>query len=231
MLTLHLFNFLQRRHAKRDYLIRKAERERIARVLHDTFLQGIHAMVLKFDSLLSEMPVESPGRAKLESTLLFAEQLMQEGRDEIAELRSMESSEVDLGYALNKMGVLLLEDCDIRFKLCCDSSDKKRALFPQVHRQAYFIGLEAVKNAFHHAKSRTIQIVLSYGKDQFTMRVINDGKGMPSEIIAAGGRKNHWGLYGFFERAKLVGGEIAIESDAYGSQVTLKVCASKAYSA
>jgi nitrate/nitrite-specific signal transduction histidine kinase len=62
------------------------------------------------------------------------------------------------------------------------------------------------------------------------VRVRDDGRGIDPEIVAHKGRPGHWGLRGMRERAKLLGGKLAVwsELDA-GTEVELRIPASRAY--
>src|SRR5262249_27382616 len=45
------------------------ERERIARDLHDTFLQSVQGLILKFDAVAKQIPPEQPARQSMENAL------------------------------------------------------------------------------------------------------------------------------------------------------------------
>jgi hypothetical protein len=66
---------------------RLAERERIARDLHDTFFQGIQGLLLRFHTATSQLPKDDPTRRILEETLLQSDQVMLEGRELVLDLR------------------------------------------------------------------------------------------------------------------------------------------------
>jgi signal transduction histidine kinase len=64
------------------------ERERIARDLHDTFLQSVQGLVLRFQAVLARIPEggERPVRM-MEQALERADQVIAEGRDRVYDLR------------------------------------------------------------------------------------------------------------------------------------------------
>ncbi len=66
---------------------RADERIQIARDLHDTLLQGIQGLMLRFHVVAQELPPESGTRASLESALLTAGRIVIEGRDRVSRLR------------------------------------------------------------------------------------------------------------------------------------------------
>src|SRR5260370_42581104 len=66
---------------------RQRERERIARELHDTLLQGFQGLVLRFQAILNHIPPDAPLRARVENALLRADEGLIEGRDRVREIR------------------------------------------------------------------------------------------------------------------------------------------------
>jgi ligand-binding sensor domain-containing protein len=67
---------------------RVAERERIARELHDTFLQGIQGLLLRFHTAARSMPPESSGRKSMEEALTQSNEIMLTGRRLVQDLRN-----------------------------------------------------------------------------------------------------------------------------------------------
>lgn len=66
---------------------RVAERERIARDLHDTLLQAIQGLVLRFQSALNLLPQDSPARPLIEQALDRSDDVLLEGRERVQQLR------------------------------------------------------------------------------------------------------------------------------------------------
>jgi len=84
--TLRLRQRLEERHG---------ERERIARELHDTLLQGIQGLMLRFHVAASHLP-EGPVRERLRQALDAADGVLVEGRDRVSELRASSDEVTDL---------------------------------------------------------------------------------------------------------------------------------------
>ena len=61
--------------------------ERIARDLHDTLLQSVQGLILKFHAVSKQIPADLPAHDALEKTLDHADQVLAEGRDSIRNLR------------------------------------------------------------------------------------------------------------------------------------------------
>ncbi len=78
----------ERNHALERLEERTAERERIARELHDTLLQGIQGLVLRFQAVANRMSRGEPTYGLMESTLDRADQVLRESRDRVKDIRS-----------------------------------------------------------------------------------------------------------------------------------------------
>ena len=62
------------------------------------------------------------------------------------------------------------------------------------------------------------------------MRVRDDGKGIDPVVLASQGLEGHYGLRGMPERAALIGGKVAVWSEAgAGTELELRLPASTVY--
>ncbi|TWI43769.1 two component regulator with propeller domain [Pseudoduganella flava] len=226
--AVYLLYRLRLRQATQRIAERLAERERIARALHDSFLQSVQGLVLTFHAALSELPAGSPSRAKLERAMLLAERVIEEGRDEVQRLRSPDGPEGDVGAALAQVGAVLQEGHDARFALHVEG--ERTALRGPLNCEVYHIGREALINAFRHAGARHVVATLDYGADAFVLRIADDGRGLPPEVALSGRRSGHWGIPGMHERAERAGGTLRLYGgDGGGTVVELTVPRTAAY--
>jgi len=70
---------------------------------------------------------------------------------------------------------------------------------------------------------------IRYDKEQFRLRVRDDGKGFDPAIPSRQGSEGHYGLPGMRERATLIGGKLVVWSEVdAGTEVELRVHAGKA---
>jgi signal transduction histidine kinase len=105
-----------------------------------------------------------------------------------------------------------------------------RDLAPLVRDDVHRIASEAVRNAFQHAQASRIEVEIHYDRRQLRLRVVDNGKGIDQPVLGEGGRPGHFGLAGMHERAKLVGGKLAVRSRRdSGTEVDLAIPASLAY--
>jgi ligand-binding sensor domain-containing protein/signal transduction histidine kinase len=211
---------------------RLSERTRIARDLHDTLLQSFHGLLLRFQAatnLLPERPAEA--RKTLESAIDQAAQAITEGRDAVQGLRSSTVAANDLALTINTLGQELAsgETNPNAAEFHVEVEGTPRNLRPILRDEVYRIAGEALRNAFKHAKSRRIEVEIRYDERQLRLRVRDDGKGIDAKHLEDG-YAGHYGLRGMRERAKLMGGKLAVWSELdSGTEVELSIPASLAY--
>jgi signal transduction histidine kinase/ligand-binding sensor domain-containing protein len=211
---------------------RVAERTRIARELHDTLLQSFQGALLKFNAV-TYMLVDRPEVQKtLESAIDQARQSITEGRDTVQGMRSSTLVGNDLARALGMLGEDLAgENSNGKApEFCVQVNGTTRDLAPIVRDEVCRIASEALRNAFQHAHARRIEVEIHYDRRRFRLRVRDDGKGIDPKVLDAGARAGHYGLPGMHERAKLVGGKLAVWSELdSGTETELTIPASIAY--
>ncbi|HEX5751800.1 MAG TPA: two-component regulator propeller domain-containing protein [Archangium sp.] len=207
---------------------RHAERERIARELHDTLLQSVQGLVLRLQAVAEQLPEHEPARQAMEKALDRADEVLAEGRDRVMELRSTAHDGRDLSDALVQAGEELAEDMPMSFRLVVEG--EPRELDAAMQGEIFLIGREALLNAFQHAEGTAVEAELRYGSDALRMRIRDDGKGVAPEILEMGGRPGHWGLAGMHERAARIGATLQVWSRTEaGTEVELKVPAAIVY--
>lgn len=203
------------------------ERTRIARTLHDTLLQSVQALLLSFDAHRRHLAEGTRERERLDQTLNLAEQLLVEGRDQIMDLRATATPEA-LPLTLEQFGKGLAEHRAHLFD--ARTSGTIRQLRPDVHEEAYAIAREALFNASRYADATRIELDVVYGRNDFSVRIRDNGRGLDEAVLAAGERPGHWGLSGMRERANGIGASLVIDSaPGNGTTVTLTVPGKLAY--
>jgi signal transduction histidine kinase/ligand-binding sensor domain-containing protein len=206
---------------------RLAERERIARDLHDTLLQGVEGLVLRFQAVANRIARREPVGELLDSALRRADRVLEEGRDRVLNLREGTGTVAELGQALAAAGeqLALLYPAEFRASI----EGEPRDLHPIAREELLFIGREALANAFRHAAAGMIEAEVSYGDAALTMRVRDDGRGIDAEVLRIG-RPGHWGLSGMRERATNIRAALEIWSrPGAGTEIELSLRAELAY--
>jgi ligand-binding sensor domain-containing protein/signal transduction histidine kinase len=212
---------------------RVGERTRIARELHDTLLQSFQGLLLRFQSASNLIPTR-PGEAKqrLDNALDLAAAAITEGRDAVQGLRlsAVETNDLAKGLSAIAKELMALASTADSPIINVDVQGVPRDLSPIVRDEAYRIAGEALRNAFHHAEARLIEVEVNYERRQFSVQVRDDGKGFDEESVARAALAGHFGLPGMRERAKVVGGRLEVWTKINsGTQIQLKIPGAIAY--
>lgn len=213
------------------------ERTRIARELHDTLLQSLQGLMLRFQAAHNMLP-SRPAEAKesLKIAIDRAARAITESRDAVQELRGQSPESADLVQALTALGTELetaytaTDDGKeiAKYQLLVEGSPQ--SLHPLLRDDLYRIVREAVGNAFRHAHAKLIEVELRYDEGMLRIRVRDDGIGMDPNVLTHGRADRHWGLPGMRERAKAVGVEVDLWSElGAGTEVEIRAPASVAY--
>jgi signal transduction histidine kinase len=207
---------------------RLAERERIARELHDTLLQGVHGLILRFQAATDRIPGREPARALMERALERADELLDESRARIKDLRVSTVGVIELSHALVAIGEQLALTHPARFR--ANTEGTPRDLHPIVREEALLLGREALVNAFRHANASQIEVDVLYSETALRIRVRDNGGGIDPSVLHEGGRVGHWGLLGMRERATKLSAHLDIWStQGAGTEIDLRVPAAVAY--
>ncbi|WP_431266249.1 histidine kinase [Roseateles chitinivorans] len=202
---------------------RMVERERIARELHDTFLQAVQGLMLRFHSAMEVIPAHEPARRLMEQALDSADEVTALGRDAVLNLREPADESIDLAADLHLIGERWSLDTGIAF--VAEVQGEARALDPIVLQECQRLATEALNNAFRHAEAATVRLDIVHASRAFTLQVSDDGRGFDTAHRHSG----RWGLVGMRERAARLRATLEIRSGTRGTTVRLRVPARLAY--
>ena len=199
---------------------RLAERTRIARDLHDTFLQTIQGSKLVADDALSAATDLPHMRQAMEKLSAWLGRATEEGRAVLNSLRTSTTEVNDLADAFRRA----LEECQIHssMEVSLQVSGQIQEMHPIVRDEIYRIGYEAIRNACVHSQATQLRVELSYGQD-LSLRICDNGAGIDPDIVHRG-KPGHFGLQSMRERAARIMGKFSVESSAgSGTVITLTV--------
>jgi signal transduction histidine kinase len=213
---------------------RVGERTRIARELHDTLLQSLHGLMFQFQAARNMLPRRPQDAIQgLDEAISGTEQAIAESRNAIQDLRRETVAQGDLAQLLKSVGEELAalpgakHDAPI-FDIIVEG--EPQTLSPIVQHEAYNIGREVIRNAFHHAGAQRIEVEVRYDDNQLRLRLRDDGKGIAPEVLEQSRRPGHWGLSGARERAQRIRSRLDLWSQTgAGTEVELTVPAAIAY--
>jgi len=216
---------LQERHRGR-----LAERDRIARELHDTLLQSTEGLILKVHSVVNQLSARDPQHALLSAALDRASELAYEGRERIQGLREGAPPRAEIGQVLEKAAREMVQGTEMRFELQLEG--RVRVLRPYIWEELYRIGYEALWNAYRHARASLISVAVSYGERELFILISDDGRGITSGTLQSAVAGGHFGLAGMRERARGMKARLHIESsEGGGTRVEIRINSLLSYAA
>ncbi len=206
---------------------RLAERERIARELHDTLLQGFGGLMLRFQAAAAGIAPGHASRRKLEDAMALADTVLREGRSRLVDLR-----ETDLPRDVPQSFAATAERLSLapRTRMRVTVEGESRPLHPAVADEVAKIGEEAIANVQRHAAAQQLDASVVYGERELRVCFWDDGVGIDADVLRQGGRSEHYGLRGMRERAERIRGRLTVRSaPSFGTTIELSVPASVAY--
>ena len=200
---------------------RLAERTRIAQELHDTLLQGFMSASMQLHVADDRLSEDSPAKPLLGRVLQLMGRVMDEGRNTVRGLRSSDITRQNLEEEFSRIQKDLAISTQSEFRVVVEGAP--RPLRPVVHDEIYFIGREALANAFRHSGASEVVVEIEYSTSHLRILVRDNGCGVDPQVVTAG-RDGHWGLSGMRERAERIGGKFKVLSMASaGTEIHLFV--------
>ncbi|HEU4710010.1 MAG TPA: two-component regulator propeller domain-containing protein [Pyrinomonadaceae bacterium] len=197
-----------------------AERNRIAREIHDNLAQDILGISVQLELVARLMPAAAESaKGHLDRARMLVRNSMTEARRYVWDLRSEELRKKDLPAALSDTTKRLTADTGV--EAVVDISGPLQPLPVLVETNLLRIGQEAVNNAVKHAHATRIDVALNFDTRHVRLSISDNGRGFdPQQQIADG----HFGLLGMRERADQIGGTLTIESaNERGTQIAIDV--------
>jgi ligand-binding sensor domain-containing protein/two-component sensor histidine kinase len=208
------------RHVESRFNAVLAERNRIAREIHDTLAQGFVAVSVQLQIVARTLSQSSEGARE---HLNQAQELVRTGLDDarraIWELRSQSAENQDLASQLIQMAERVTASTDIKTQV--EVHGTYRPLPPHTESELLRIAQEAVTNVVRHAGATRIHIRSDYTRHRVTMTVTDNGCGFADASSMVNG---HFGITGMKERAQQIGGSVTVNSkEGQGTQVRVEI--------
>ncbi|WP_214406942.1 sensor histidine kinase [Pseudonocardia lacus] len=176
-----------------------AERERLAREIHDTLAQGFSSISM----LAQGMDPDDPKVALVERT---ARENLAEARALVAALASPQLDAATLPAALNRLVERVGDELGIEARMRVEGAE--RALPPGHDIVLMRVGQEAVANVRKHAGASRLDLELIFDPAATVMRISDDGRGFD----ATAERRSGFGLAGMRQRVREIGGALEMSS-------------------
>lgn len=188
------------------------ERDRLADDLHDEAIQLLAAAQLRLGADTAERSAETTAAHGL-----LADGL-QSLRRLMLELKCPDVANGSLEAMVGDYAERLLGPSDVAVRVDV-------TLPPDLDRDvatgAYRIIVQALSNVVRHADATTVEVVAQVEDGQLVVRVRDDGRGLPAEVVQ---RPGHIGLRSMRDRAEVLGGHAEVRrlpaSEGGGTQVS-----------
>lgn len=206
----------ERREAQRGELLRRvvaaqeAERQRMARELHDATGQTLTALGMGLRGIAATLPEGADHSAqRLRQLEGLAAGALDELRHLIADLRPSHLDDLGLAATLRWYA----KDVQTRASLevLVEVAGEERPLASVIKLALFRIAQEALTNVIKHSGATQVRIRLSYDVAVVRLAVADNGRGFDPAAQAKSARAA-WGLLGMEERATLLGGHCRISA-------------------
>jgi signal transduction histidine kinase len=210
-----------------------AERNRLARELHDSVTQSLYSITLYAEAASRSMHdgEVTEGTGYLHELRDTAQEALREMRLLIFELRPLALEKSGLAAALQTRLESVEERGGMHAHLRVEGAQYADRLPLAIQGELYHVAREALNNVLKHARAQHVEVHLQYGAPGGTastasavrLDICDDGVGFvpPGAYDGEGGGL---GLRGMRERAQRIGGQLRIDSaPGQGTRVSIDV--------
>ncbi|MFC8228846.1 sensor histidine kinase [Streptomyces sp. NPDC057287] len=186
-----------------------AERERLAREIHDTLAQGLSSIQLLLRAAERSLPDSAPATAHVRRAREAAQENLAEARRFVRELTPPDLQQGSLATALSRLssrtsGPGLM----VRF-----AASGRPVGLPTPYEVALLrTAQSALANTVRHSGARRAEITLSFMETSVSLDVVDDGRGFDTSGEPASTADGGFGLPAMRARARSLGGTLSVES-------------------
>ncbi|HEY2038248.1 MAG TPA: two-component regulator propeller domain-containing protein [Edaphobacter sp.] len=205
-----LFYRLRLRRLRSQFDAVLAERNRVAREIHDTLAQsfvGVSVQLELATQLLAQQQVDA-ARQQLDQTRAYVREGIAEARRSIWDLRAVTAQNTlptRLTHLAEQFGSKNLN-------LHVQIGGTYRALETGMENEILRIAQEALTNVIRHARASSASLTLNYEPLQLTLTIADNGQGFSASETRLLTAQGHFGLQGMHERAQHIDAKLSIVS-------------------
>lgn len=198
-----------------------AERNRIAREIHDTLAQGFVAVSVQLQIVGRTLSQSADAaRQHLDEAQEMVRTGLEEARRAIWELRSQNAENRDLASQLVQMAERVTSGSEMKSRV--EVHGTYHPLPARAESELLRIAQEAVTNAVRHSSASTVEITLQFTRRRVEMTIADNGCGFAGEAPSVA--DGHFGITGMSERAQQIGGGVTVTSkQGEGTRVRVEV--------
>jgi ligand-binding sensor domain-containing protein/signal transduction histidine kinase len=198
------------------------ERNRLAREMHDTLIQGCVSVSALLEAHSSLGPAEADAqqdllncaRTQLRTTI-------DEAREAVWNLRRKSPPAEDLSTLLRRMTEQVSQEFAVNVE--CRISGKPFDFEQATIHELLMVVREAIYNAVRHGRSSHVQLEVHFDAARCDVKIRDDGAGFDPNAVSAL-PAGHYGLVGMRERIARVGGKLTLNSrPGGGAEVTFHI--------
>src|SRR2546422_10914740 len=184
-----------------------AERNRMARDIHDTLAQGFTGVIVQLEAVEEAMSQNQAAKASghLERAGELARESLREARRSVQALRPQALEEKPLSEALKDLIERMTSGTTVRAEFTLQGEQQKLPL--EWETNLLRIGQEVLTNVVRHAHASAFDVQLIFDSREIRLTLRDDGCGFDPQR-----RHEGFGLQGMRERAEGMGGHLSIES-------------------
>jgi NarL family two-component system sensor histidine kinase YdfH len=200
---------LELTHQQVEELTLANERQRMARDLHDTLAQGLAGLIMQLEAVDAHLCKGNSNRAHeiVHQSMDRARKSLAEARQAIDNLRSTSVFEFDFTEAVREEIQRFTNATSIQISL---DMKIRVSLSRLIIEHGLYIISECLTNIARHSQAHQVWVTIRENADHLNMEIKDDGKGFHTSVI--GKQSGHYGLLGIYERARLIGGKLTINS-------------------
>jgi len=192
----------------REASVRAAERQRLARDVHDSLIPTLYGIALGAERL-TELAQDETAREVARYVRELAGSALGEVRALIFELRPEPLERGGLGMALRELAAVVEARQPVQVTVRIDQEpDCSR----WVREAIYRIAQEALANVVRHAHATSVTLDLRREGDLLALQVVDNGVGFDADL----GEPGHLGRELMRERAVVLGGSLEVMSQPHG---------------
>jgi|GEM_PF-14817 len=188
------------------------ERNRLAREMHDTVAQSLTGLILQIETVKTSVETGdlTAARELLGTARVQAKRALEDTRRAVQGLAPASLERLTAAKAIAEEARHFESETGIP-ALFIQTGDE-HSLLPEQQTALLRIAQEALTNARRHAEAQRVRVGLQFGPDCVSLIVEDDGIGFDVDAAITPGPQGGYGLFGMRERARLLDGEMEIES-------------------
>jgi ligand-binding sensor domain-containing protein/signal transduction histidine kinase len=212
---------LHGRRTRMQYAMVLAERNRLAREMHDTLIQGCVGAATLLEAVHSCGQPTGAIADLLDRTRIQIRMTLNEAREAIWDMRHQALDGGSVSSLLERFASILSQQTGVSIETAVEGS-----LANLSHKQQHallLVAKEALRNAVKHGRPAQVLVQFRCSAGEVVMYVTDNGCGFDIESMGSEPTR-HYGLVGMRERVEQAGGRLTLESSlGCGTRVTAAI--------